>query len=188
MIAAEAIRPLRLKNLLGLQLHRTFLSRGGTWWIDIPAEEVKTRTPIAMPLPGELTQRVAAYVGEHRPVLAQRQGRWTKPIGDALWISKDGSPLRDRAAYQQIVLRTREAFGHPVNPHSFRTCVATAVATEDPAHFGITAPMLSHRNLATTEKYYDKARSIEAIRRHQELILGIRDGVIELCRDEEDEH
>src|SRR5205823_167571 len=104
-----------------------------------------------------------------RPVLARRQGRWTKPIGDALWISQDGSPLRDRAAYQQIVLRTREAFGHPVNPHLFRTCVATAIATEDPDHFGIAARLLGHSQPTTTVKYYDKARATEAVRRHQEL-------------------
>ena len=48
-----------------------------------------------------------------------------------------------RSAHQQIVLRTREAFTHPVNPHLFRTCAATAIAMEDAEHFGIAADCLA---------------------------------------------
>ena len=95
--------------------------------------------------------------------------------------------MSDRSAHQQIVVRTQEALGHPVNPHLFRTCAATVIAMEDPAHFGIAARLLGHSQLATTEKYYDKARVTEAVRRHQELIVGIRDGAIDLYRDDEDQ-
>lgn len=186
MISVLATRPLRLKNLLGLELHRSFQRRGNIWWLDLPTTETKSRTVLEMPFPEELTARIAAYLGEHRPILAGRQGRWTKPVGNMLWVSKDGSPMGERSAYQQIVLRTREAFMHPVNPHLFRTCAATAIAIEDAEHFGIAARLLGHSQLSTTEKYYDKARATEAVRRHQELIVGIRDGMIDLHRDEED--
>jgi integrase/recombinase XerD len=186
IIAILSTRPLRLKNLVGLELHRSFLLRGNKWWIDIPGSDTKTGAPVEMPLPAALASRVEVYLDEHCPVLAGRQGRWTRPSGNALWISSDGSPMRDRSVHQQIVVRTREGLGHPVNPHLFRTCVATAIATEDPDHFAITAPLLGD-GLATVGKYYDKARSTEAVRRHQGLILGIRDGAVELYRDEEDE-
>jgi hypothetical protein len=43
MISILSVRPLRLKNLLGLELSRSFVRRLDTWWIDIPAEETKTR-------------------------------------------------------------------------------------------------------------------------------------------------
>jgi site-specific recombinase XerD len=175
-----------LKNLLGLELHHNFQRRNNTWWIDLPATETKSRTAIEMPFPDELRPRIEAYLGEHRPVLVGRQGRWTKPVGNMLWVSRDGSPMAERSAHQQIVRRTRKAFMHPVNPHLFRTCAATAIAIEDAEHFSIAARLLGHSRLSTTEKYYDKARATEAIRRHQELIVGIRDGVIDLHRDEED--
>jgi site-specific recombinase XerD len=185
MIAVLGTRPLRLKNLLGLELQRSLRRRDTTWWVELSATETKSRTALEMPFPDALTPKMDAYVSEHRPVLAGRQGRWTRPVGNRLWISKDGSPMNDRAAYQQIVRHTGEAFGHPVNPHLFRTCAATAIAIEDPAHFGIAARVLGHSQLGTTEKYYDKARATEAVRRHQELIVGIRDGTIDLTRDDE---
>jgi integrase/recombinase XerD len=186
-IAILSTRPLRLKNLLGLELGRTFVRRIDTWWIDIPAEATKTKVPIDMPLPEELTPAVDEYLRDHRPVLCDRRGRWASPVGDALWVSVDGSPMRDRSTYQRIVEKTTAAFGHPVNPHLFRDCVATSVAVDDPNHFGIAARLLGHRNQATTERYYDQARSIDAIRRHQELVIGIREGTIQPGHSEEDE-
>jgi len=186
MISVLSVRPLRLRNFVGLELYRTFLRRGHAWWIDIPAEETKTKVPIEMPLPDEFTSAVDVYLRDYRPVLCGRRGRWASPVGDALWVSADGSPIRDRPTHQRIVERTRAAFGHPVNPHLFRDCVATSVALDDPDHFGIAARLLGHRTQATTERYYDQARSIDAIRRHQELVIGIREGTIQLGHSEED--
>ncbi len=187
MIGILSARPLRLRNLVGLALGRTFVWRGDTWWIDTPREETKTKEAIVMPLPDELTSVIEPYLTDHRPFLCRRRGRWTAPIGNALWVSQDGSPLGDRSIYQQLVARTRAAFGHPVNPHLFRDCVATSIAIDDPDHVRIAAPLLGHRGLATTEKYYNQARAVDAVRRHQELVIGIRNGTIELRRDEEDD-
>jgi integrase/recombinase XerD len=187
MIGILSTRPLRLKNLLGLELGRTFVRRVGAWWIDIPAEETKTKVPIEMPIPEDLTSAVDGYLADYRPVLCRRRGRWASPVGNALWVSVDGSPMRDRSTHQRIVEHTRAAFGHPVNPHLFRDCVATSVAVDDPNHFGIAARLLGHRNQATTERYYDQARSIDAIRRHQELVMGIREGTIQPGHGEEDQ-
>jgi integrase len=186
MISVLSVRPLRLKNLLGLEVSRSFVRRVGIWWIDIPAEETKTRELIEMPLPEELTSAVDAYLGDHRPVLCGRRGRWALQVDGALWVSADGSPMRDRSAHQRITEHTRAAFGHPINPHLFRDCLATSVAEDDPNHFGVAARLLGHRNLRTTERYYDQARSIDAIRRHQELVIGVRQGAIGLRSDESD--
>jgi integrase/recombinase XerD len=187
MISVLSVRPLRLKNLLGLELSRTFVRRGDTWWIDIPAEESKTRDPIEMPLPQELTAVIDDYLRDCRPILCRRQGRWAAEIGNALWVSADGSPMRDRSAHDRITEHTRAAFGHPINPHLFRDCVATSIAEDDPDHFGFAARLLGHRSLRTTERYYDHARSRSAIRRHQELVTDLRRGVTRIHRDEEDD-
>jgi len=187
MISILSTRPLRLRNLLGRELGRTFARRGDIWWIDTPGTETKTHEAIEMPLPDELTAAIEAYLKDHRPYLCRRQGRWKAPIGNALWVSQDGSPLRDRSTHQQLVVRTRAAFGRPVNPHLFRDCVATSIAVDDPERFQIAARLLGHRGLATVEKYYNQARSIEAIRWHQNLVMGIRDGTIPVGFDDDAE-
>lgn len=66
MISVLSVRPLRLKNFVGLELYRTFARRGHAWWIDIPAEETKTKVPIEMPLPDEFTSAVEVYLGDYR--------------------------------------------------------------------------------------------------------------------------
>ena len=38
IVALLAARPLRLRNLAGLELDRTLMRRGEAWWIDIPAD------------------------------------------------------------------------------------------------------------------------------------------------------
>jgi hypothetical protein len=93
MIGVLSARPLRVRNLAGLELGRTFVWRGDAWWIDTPGEETKTNEAIEMPLPDELTSAIEAYLKDHRPFLCRRRGRWTAPIGNALWVSQDGSPL-----------------------------------------------------------------------------------------------
>jgi integrase len=180
IIGVLSTRPLRLRNLAELELGRTFVWRGDTWWIDIPGQETKTNEAIVMPLPFELASAIETYLKVHRPYLCGRRGRWTAPIGSALWVSQDGSPLGDRSAYQQIVARTRAAFGHSVNPHLFRDCIATSIAIRDPEHVHIAARLLGHRTLSTIERYYNQANSIEAARQYQTLVSGIRDGSVEI--------
>ena len=85
-----------------------------------------------------------------------------------------------------LVARTRAAFGHPINPHLFRDCAATSIAIDNPDHVRIAARLLGHRSLATTDRYYNQAGAVDAVRRHQELVIGIRNGSIEFNRDEED--
>jgi hypothetical protein len=69
VIALLAARPLRLRNLVGLELDRTLTRRGEGWWIDIPAQETKTRVPIEAPWPDRVAPSLECYLHEHRPVL-----------------------------------------------------------------------------------------------------------------------
>ena len=186
LVAVLAARPLRLRNLAGLVLDRTLVSLTDGWWIQIPATATKTKDPIELPWPDVLVPALKTYLSQHRPILAAMRGRWSRPPGGALWLSTDGSPMTRIAIYDRIIARTREGLDRPVNPHLFRDCAATSIAIEDPFHVRVATRLLGHRTAATTERYYNQAHSIEAARRHQELMVGIRNGTIKLDRDEED--
>jgi integrase len=56
-------------------------------------------------------------------------------------------------------------------------------AIDDPAHIGIAARLLGHRNQSTTERYYNQARSIEASRRIQNSLLARRNGLVDAADD-----
>ena len=79
-----------------------------------------------------------------------------------------------QAAYRRITKVTARAFGWPLNPHMFRDCAATFIAIEDPEHVRLSAPLLGHTNLSTTEKYYNQAQSVEAGRVYQRSLLALR--------------
>jgi integrase/recombinase XerD len=178
IIALLAARPLRLRNLASLELQRTLVPRGNGWWIDIPPEETKTKQPIEVPWPAALNAALASYLDGYRPFLCRLRNRWTRPVGTALWVSTHGSPMCQTAVYETIVGRTGTAFGRPINPHLFRDCAATSIAIEDPEHVRIASQLLGHRSTATTERYYNQARIVDAARRYQDFLLALRSGTM----------
>ena len=107
-------------------------SRRG-WWIDIPGEETKTHQPIEAPWPEALAPALEVYLRQHRPMLCGLRNRWTRPVGNALWVSTHGSPMTMIAIYDVFTRRTAAAFGQSINPHLFRDCAATSIAIDDPA-------------------------------------------------------
>lgn len=177
MIALLASRPLRLRNLTGLVLGRTLVRRGGRWWIQIPADETKTKEPIERSWPEMLVPHLEIYLVDHRAGIVALRDFSSGALGDALWLSMYGEPMTNNGCYTRIVARTRERFGQPINPHLFRDCAATSVAIEDPAHVGIASRLLGHRTGSTTERHYNQACSIEASRLMQNHLLALRKGL-----------
>lgn len=179
LIALLAARPLRRRNLAGLELERTLRRReDGSWWIVLPEAETKTGVALEMPWPEALVPALDTWLATYRPILAAATGRWHRPAGPALWVSADGSPMTEMALYDRIMAATKAAFGHGINPHLFRDCAVTSIAIEAPADIGIAGPMLGHRSRRTAEQYYNQAQSITASRRLQDVLLAIAEGAI----------
>jgi integrase len=178
MIGLLASRPLRLQNLAGLILDQTLVRRGDAWWIQIPAFETKTKTPIEVPWPDKLVPHLEVYLVDHRSGITALRGSPTGTACNALWLSMYGPPMTDNGIYDCIVARTHEGLGQPINPHLFRDCAATSIAIDDPAHIGIASRLLGHTNTSTTERYYNQAHNVEASRLMQKSLLARRDCVV----------
>ena len=130
-------------------------------------------------MPAALVPSLDRYLSHHRPLLcaraAIRSAAKGAPAVRQLWVSGEGSAMIDRSVYESVVKLTLPAFGRTVNPHLFRDCAATSVATDDPEHVHITTSILGHTSLATSERSYNHAQSIPAARRYQQLVLHLRD-------------
>ena len=74
----------------------------------------------------------------------------------------------------QVRERTRAAFGQHISPHMFRDCCATTLAIAAPEKLQLVLPILGHASLATSERHYNQAGSLEAGRRHQQTIEALR--------------
>jgi integrase len=177
MIAWLAVRPLRLKNFAAIEIGRHLIAQSNGYWIRFGGDETKTHVPIDAPFPAILTPPLERYLTHHRRILADRTNKGSKglpPARNALWVSAVGSAMSQGAIYDHLTKRTEARFGHHINPHLFRDCAATSIATEDPEHVQITKSVLGHASLKTSENHYNHARSIEASKRHHAVIEGLR--------------
>lgn len=174
MIAVMASRPLRLRNFASIALGAHLVqqqSRG--WWLRFPATGMKVKRPYEVTFPTALVRELEHYLAVHRPVLLAGESGQLSPSTDALWVSEIGSMLEVGALATRIRKHTKEAFGASLPPHWFRDAAATTIAIYDPKHVCDAHHILGN-TLATTQKYYNQARSLEASRRHQAMLTALR--------------
>lgn len=133
----------------------------------------------ASPLPLALNPYIERYLAHYRPSLMQLKGRWNgirvfRRPGDRLWISNFASAMSEGALYGHVTKLTGARFGHKLCLHLFRDVAATSIAVEAPEHAQIIPGHLGHATSATSEKHYIHARSLEATRKYQAHLLGLR--------------
>ena len=167
LIAILASRPVRLKNLTAIQIGRHLIRIDHIYWLVFEAGEVKNRRHIEVPIPEILSSYIDDYLSHHRPRLLQGS------LSNRLWTSRFGGNLSCNSVRRQVKLHTEEAFGKPITPHLFRDCAATSIAIHDPEHVWITTNILGHNTLATSQKYYDQSRMLEAGRHYQFTIADL---------------
>jgi len=177
IISLLAHRPIRARNLTMIQCGRHLVQRSGVWWLVFDGSETKTKQPIEISFPVELVPNLECYLATHRPVLLDVGHRHGRALTDALWVSAVGRAMHYASISLQVRRRTEAAFGKALSPHLFRDCAATSIATEDPEHVRIVLQILGHSSLATSERHYNQAQSLEAGRRFQQTIAELRRGV-----------
>jgi integrase/recombinase XerD len=176
MIAILAARPIRLKNLTAIRIGHHLIRIDDVYWLVFEAQEVKNHRHIEVPIPVALAPYINDYIVHHRPRLLRGNH------SDRLWISRFGGDLTSNSIRRQIKLHTEAAFTKAIYPHLFRDCAATSIAIHDPEHVWITANILGHNTLATSQKYYDQSRMLEAGRHFQSTIADLRRTLLETAR------
>jgi integrase/recombinase XerD len=164
IIAVLALRPIRLENLTAIELGRHLTKIGDRHWCRFAPTEMKEDRPLEFRMPEALTSWLDHYIAIYRPLLLRN--RQTSP----LWISIRSTPMKDNSIYYRVTACTERLIGSPINPHLFRDCAATTIATFAPEDIGIISRILGHSNLATAERSYNQAGMLSAGRRwHQAL-------------------
>jgi len=176
IIAFLALHPVRRRNLVNFKLGKNLIRQRDGFMVTFAGSETKNGAPYEVPLAEVLVDAMKQYIEIWRPALIARKGRWKRAVGEAIWISADGSPLSPEGISGRIELRTRKAFGKSINPHAFRDAAATTLVIADPARVRTAAPLLGHRSLATTEKHYIQATGLQAQRSYLEVIKEARRG------------
>jgi integrase len=153
VIALEAAITPRRRTLAAFRIGSRLKKVGDLWFIDIPAEDVKTKRPLEYPLSPELSRRIDIYLTDIRPFIAGAQTH------DSLWASARGRAMTGAVIYNAVRRRTRKTFGFPVNLHRFRSAAGAFWSMHDPKNVRGVKDLLGHADFATTEKYYIMAQS-----------------------------
>ncbi len=168
IIALLACRAPRRRNLAAMRIGKHLIRRDGGYMLVFDGTETKNHASIEKTLPWQLTPYIDAYLADHRPALLNGHD------SDSLWISQRGRPMGEGAIYDRIRATTASEFGHPINLHLFRDCLATAIALGDAEHVGAIPAVLGHIDPASGERHYNQADTVSAARYYQEGILVLR--------------
>ena len=179
LIALLASRPLRVSNLLGIEIGEHLRHSGARTTLSFKARETKQNRALHTVWPEDLALALTRYLAEVRPMLIAapapgNAARYTKPLGARLWVGQGGTPLSPAGLQKALKRHTARRFGHIVNAHLFRDCLATTLANEDPNHVRYAAPLLGHTTRRTTERGYIAADSRAALSRHHDQLAAIR--------------
>jgi integrase/recombinase XerD len=168
MIALMAYVPLRLNNFVGLEIDQDLVKEGDKWFIIIPPEESKTRIHLEFQIPNDLEIEFSTYINHVRPRLLRQ------PECKALWVSsRGGAP--SASSFESIIARhSSSQLGIRITPHDARDAAATTWAVAAPEQILIARDLLAHSDLRTTNKYYNRAKGVEASRVHAQVVAAVR--------------
>jgi integrase len=172
IISLLAARPIRIGNLVSIEIGRHLVYSGGLYRLIFSAQETKVGRPIDLHCPAELTPHIDRYLEVYRPLLLARVQQQAPTR--RLWINNRGGVLDISALHHQIKAETKRAFGRSINPHLFRDCAATSIAIHDPEHVRIATAILGHTRVSTANKHYNQAQMLTAAREHNREILKLR--------------
>jgi integrase/recombinase XerD len=168
MFALVAFIPLRPKNLADLEIGRHIVREGDGWSVVIPRQETKTRTPIDFSVPELLESYLVAYLDIVRPRMLRRRTCTT------FWLNRFGVALSHVAIGLIFNRHSTNRLGFHIAPHDARDAAATTWALSAPDQIGIARDILSHSDLRTTIRHYNRARGIEASRAYGQVLSAMR--------------
>jgi integrase/recombinase XerD len=156
VIAFLPYRPVRLENLATIALGRHLIRDGYGWSCQFSADEMKDKQSLSFTFPDRLVPYLQTYLNIYRPILLKGNDF------PELWISTRGTPMSEQSVYCNTCSMTEDLFGKPLNPHLFRDCAASAMATDDPEHVLAIARILGHSSIETSTRHYNQSQMTAA--------------------------
>ena len=166
------MRPIRRGNLVGLRLGQHVLRVGKRTVIVLEEEEVKNRVAHDYALPPESAKLLDFYVTRLLPLFGPNPQGFLFPGEIA---GKPKAPEQFGRSFRKTI---REETGLDVYPHLLRHFGATLYLTENPEGLEVVRRVLGHRSADTTHRSYAGVHDQIAVRRFDELVLGIRGAIL----------
>jgi integrase len=150
-IAILSIAPVRLTNLVSIELDKNLIKPGGPrspFWLVFPHYDVKNRVDLEFTFGEALTRLIEEYIHEFRPTLLRRS--------NAAWLFPGvaGESKTANMFSTQITERIQKATGLRMTVHQFRHAAAAIYLRHRPGEYENVRRLLGHRNIQTTINFY----------------------------------
>jgi integrase len=163
--------PLRIANFAGLRLDQHLIRREGrgerSWAIHVPAAVVKNTIDLDYELPPPIARHLELYLERFRPRLVAGTNPWLFP-------GRNGEAKHVATLRSQVTRAVLQGTGIELHPHLFRHIAGKLLLDEHPGDQGTVQRMLGHKSPRTTMATYTGAETRAAIRRYDEVVLGLR--------------
>jgi integrase/recombinase XerD len=164
MMALLAAKPVRRKNLFGMQVGKHIQTRGNSYELKFEPGETKNQETIAAELPASLTAYIDHWLKAVRPFLIDGVS------SRHFWVTSVGTAMAQDTGYARFCRATKDELNMRINLHLVRHIVATGVAIGAPEHIGILPYIMGHRTKAIAQEYYNLAGAITASDRFLEQL------------------
>jgi len=166
-IAILTFAPIRLGNLVRIELDRNLIKPGGLntpYWLVFPNYDVKNKVDLNFQFDQPLTDLIDEYIHEFRPALLRgANATWLFP-GEA------GQPKHRLQFSKQITLRIQKAIGLRLTVHQFRHGAAAIYLKHRPGDYETVRRLLGHRDIQTTIRFYCGLETMQATEEFGKLI------------------
>jgi site-specific recombinase XerD len=164
-VAILLVVPLRLRNVVNLDVEKHLIERDGRLYLVVPEHEVKNAQLIDFELPVDTADLLAWYVREHRPNLLRTPST-------ALFPGVGGHPKSPQTLAGQIMKTVFKYTGLAMNVHLFRHVAAKLYLDRNPGDYVTVQRVLGHRSLNTTTTLYTGMETRAAGRHFVDVVRG----------------
>ncbi|AOG07652.1 tyrosine-type recombinase/integrase [Bosea sp. RAC05] len=144
--------PLRIKNVLALDLGVQIIIHDDTIVLLLPGEQMKSRRDFDAILGKELSDCVRLYLRIVRPILAKAASP------NALLLGAKGGRLAYPTAYSRIRRMTQQLVGERINPHAFRRLMAVWARNDERLGLDVAWRQNQHVGPKETDRTYAPPR------------------------------
>ena len=167
LIAMLAVRPVRMRNIAGLNMDEHLVWTGRSYRLQFTAAETKTQRALAFNLPKIIAPYIGRYLVEVRPNFPDAA------LHHGFWPTLAGGPMKPMTIYSRIRKHTLERLGYSTNVHGFRYSAAATIASKMPERVADIPAVLGNRTHGVVEKYYNLATTLDASQRYRKTIEGL---------------
>jgi Phage integrase family len=166
-IAIETFAPVRLSNLISIELDKNLIKPGGLetpYWLVFPAYDVKNHVSLDFKFDQPLTDLIGEYIHDFRPTLLRgSNSNWLFP-------GQDGELKNGLMFSKQITERIQKAISLRITVHQFRHAAAVIYLRHHPGDYETVRRVLGHKDIQTTIRFYCGLGTIAATEQFGKLI------------------